>query len=103
MTAPRILARDVLRTAAAEFGVKVEDLTGPSRTHVLNRRRGLACRAIRRLCPHASYPAIGAMMGARHHTTLIKNDQKLDRALAREPALIAAYDRLVERLTGAAS
>lgn len=103
MTARRILARDVLRLAAAEFGVGVADLTGPSRTHVLNRRRGLACRAIRRLCPHTSYPAIARIMGDRHHTTLVKNEQKLDRALVREPALIEAYDRLVERLTGAAS
>lgn len=103
MTSRRILARDVLRTAAAEFGVKVEDLTGPSRMHVLNRRRGLACRAIRTLCPHASYPAIARIMGGRHHATLIKNEQGLDRALAREPALIPAYDRLVERLTEAAS
>ncbi len=94
----RILARDVIDAAAAEFGVSVEALTGPETLHPISRRRALTSRAIRTLCPHVSYPAIGAMLGGRHHTTILKNVQHLDRALSREPALIDAYARLILRM-----
>lgn len=102
MTAPRLLAREVLRSAAMAFDVPVETLTGDRLDFGATRPRALACRAIRTLCPHASFPAIGRMLGGRHHTTIIAIVAATDRVLARKPALAATYDRLIAGLTAPA-
>ena len=95
----RVLASEVLRSAVVVFGLPMEDLTGRRRDFKASRPRNLACRAIRTLCPHVSYPEIGRMLGGRDHTTIVKNVAKTDQVLSADPKLAAAYDRLLLRAT----
>lgn len=90
----RVLAREVVRTAAFVFNVPVKDILGRRRDHAIAHPRNLTCRAIRALCPHASYPEIGRLFG-RDHTTIVSNVAKTDAVLAGKPALAEAYDRLL--------
>lgn len=95
----RLLAREVLRSAAMAFDVPVETLIGRRRDAGAALPRALACRSIRALCPHASFPAIGRMLGGRDHSTIVKIVAGTDRVLAAKPVLAATYDRLIASLT----
>lgn len=93
----RVLARDVLRSAAVVFNVPLEELVGRRRDFATSRPRNLTCRAIRTLCPHVSYPEIGRMLGDRDHTTIVKNVARTEELLETVPALAEAYERLLGR------
>lgn len=95
----RLLARDVLRSAAVVFDVPLETLIGRRRDFAAARPRNLACRAIRTLCPHVSLPEIGRMLDGRDHTTIIKNLARTEDVLNADPVLAEAYDRLLLRAT----
>ena len=97
----RVFAREVVRTAAFVFNVPVKELVGRRRDHAVAHPRNLTCRAIRALCPHASYPEIGRLFG-RDHTTIVSNVAKTDALLAGKPALAEAYDRLLRHASAPA-
>lgn len=91
----RVMARDVLRSAASVFDVPPATLIGRSRDVSATRPRALACRAIRTLCPHVSYPAIGRMLDGRDHSTIVHNVGITDALLRGHPDLAARYRRLL--------
>lgn len=82
-----IYARDVLAYVANAAGVKVTDLTGPCRRRPFTHYRFIAVWAIRQLCQHMSYPAIGRMFGGRDHTTMIHADIRAGEEMAKRPDL----------------
>lgn len=73
----RILARDVAEYVAAEHALPYASLTGHCRRRHYARPRQIAMYAVRRLCPHMSYPAIGRMLGGRDHTTIMHGDRQI--------------------------
>ncbi|WP_283160234.1 helix-turn-helix domain-containing protein, partial [Pseudomonas syringae] len=82
-----IYARDVLTYVANAAGVKVTDLTGPCRRRPYTYYRFVAVWAIRQLCQHMSYPAIGRLMGGRDHTTVLHADRRAVEEMAKQPRL----------------
>lgn len=82
-----IYARDVLTYVANAAGVEVTDLTGPCRRRPYTYYRFVAVWAIRQLCQHMSYPAIGRMMGDRDHTTIIHAERRAEEEMAKRPDL----------------
>lgn len=60
-------AAGILAAVAAESGVSVEDIKGPSRLSVIVSARRIAARRLREA--GLSYPAIGRFLGGRHHTS----------------------------------
>lgn len=59
----------IIRATAAHYGIRVSDITGPSRSpnHVLPRY--VAIRVAREMTNH-TLAAIGAAFGGRHHSTI---------------------------------
>lgn len=82
-----IYARDVLTYVANAAGVKVTDLTGPCRRRPYTYYRFVAVWAIRQLCQHMSYPAIGRLMGGRDHTSIFHADHRAEEEMAKQPEL----------------
>ena len=73
-------AQSIIHEVALSMGLTSEDLTGSCRWARYAEGRHLAAWAIR----HAlglPYTAIGAVMGGRHHTTVMHSVQKVDARL----------------------
>ena len=60
--------RAILREVAEKHGVRTDDLTGPRRSKGISHPRQEAMYRMRMETP-LSYPAIGARLGDRDHTT----------------------------------
>lgn len=78
----RIMARDVAEFVAKRHGLTFDDLYSQRRTRHYARARQIAMYAIRRLCPHMSYPGIGRLLGWRDHTTVIHGVRKIAELMA---------------------
>lgn len=79
MTQPvRITGGAVVEFVAMRYGVSPEALAGPRRANPLTRARQFAMYAMRLLCPHLSYPAIGRLLGGRDHTTILHGCRKVE-------------------------
>lgn len=98
----RILARDVAAFVAAKHGMTFEGLCAPRRVRHVARPRQIAMYAIRRLCPHMSYPTIARILHKKDHTTVMHGVRKVesliqtDYEVARVVADALAYFRPVE-------
>ncbi|MBB4799680.1 hypothetical protein HNP32_003440 [Brevundimonas bullata] len=67
----------------AEFVAKRHNMTfaqllSVRRNRDVVRPRQIAMYAIRELCPHMSFPAIGRMLGGRDHTTILHGVRKIE-------------------------
>lgn len=93
----RILAHDVIRFVARLYDLKVQDLAGPCVKLRYARPRQIAMHCIRRLCPHMSYPAIGALLGGRDHTTVLHGERKITDLMQLEDDIAAAVDAVMFR------
>ena len=97
----RVLASDVMEAAAQQFALSTDHLVSPARAAYVCMARNLACKVVRDLCPHASYPMIGALLGGRDHTTIIHAVRRADRLIQRDPGVAEAYHQLRARAGGA--
>jgi hypothetical protein len=61
----------VIREVAEQRGVHIRDILGPSRMRRFAWPRQEAMFEAYVQCPHASYPAIGRILGDRDHTTIL--------------------------------
>lgn len=77
----RVFARDIMAGVATKHGLKVMDLTGPSRTKIFVAARHEAMWSIRKNTP-LSFPQIGRMFGGRDHTTAIHGVKRHEERLA---------------------
>jgi chromosomal replication initiation ATPase DnaA len=77
----RITGRAVADFVGRHYGVTFDELAGPRRTLPLARARQFAMYAMRELCPHMSYPAIGRLLGGRDHTTILHGCRKVERLI----------------------
>ena len=62
--------RDIVRQVCAKHGLHIDDLTGPRRSKKVSYPRQEAMYRMRMETP-LSYPAIGARLGDRDHTTVM--------------------------------
>lgn len=60
----------IIRGVAGAYGTTPRALRGPDKSQVIARVRFVAAYLLRRLTP-LSYPKIGAVLGGRHHTSVI--------------------------------
>jgi chromosomal replication initiator protein len=73
--------RQAIRRAAKLYGLRVADITGPSRRAVVVRARDLAAWLARDV-GGLSYPELGHVFGGRHHTTMmvaVKRGRQMER------------------------
>lgn len=88
---PRL--RAICKEVASLFGVRLNDLTGPSRRQGVVRARGVAiylCRQLTRM----SLDAIGAEFGGRDHTTVMHACRKTEELLSIDGALRDAIEKM---------
>ena len=84
----------IIAAVAAAFGIAPEQLLGSSRTrHVVDARQVAmyVLREVRGL----SYPATGAALGGRDHTTVMHGIERVRARMAEQPALRRGVERLV--------
>ena len=88
------VAEETITAVAAAFGIAPEKLLGPSRTrHVVDARQ--VAMYVLREGRDLSYPAIGAALGGRDHTTVKHAVEQVRARMAERPALRRGVDRLV--------
>lgn len=88
----------IQRATAAEFGVTVADLRGPSQCRAISRPRHVAmwlCRDLRGL----SFARIGTAFG-RDKTTVHQACVRFAESVAADPDLASVRDRIIQRLAG---
>ncbi|MDE2595978.1 MAG: hypothetical protein KGL44_03775 [Sphingomonadales bacterium] len=85
--------------AARHFDVTEAGLRGPGRTERITRARALVVWALRSLGNQLSYPAIGRLLGERHHSTIINLHQKAISLRLRDPVFAAQCREVVDLLT----
>jgi len=86
-----------LRVVAEFYRVSEADLTGRSRVSRVSEPRQVAMFLMRDAC-QASYPAIGAELGGRDHTTILHGCDKIARLFERDAQLRRNILQLRERL-----
>lgn len=92
----------IIRAAARLHDVPAAAVVGPSRGRTVTAARSLAMYLARRLTAR-SYHAIGAACGGRDHTTVLHGVRVCTARLARDQALAADVERVVEELGAAGS
>lgn len=104
--ARRVIARDVAEYVAAQYGLTFADLCSERRTRAYARPRQLAMYAIKAMCSHMSYPAIGRLLGGRDHTTILSGVRKITALLQSDPDLAdnaaKVFDRFADQVEAAA-
>lgn len=93
---PPTLAR-VIETVAAFYKLDVEELTGRSRAARVSEPRQVAMYLMREES-EASYPAIGAELGGRDHTTILHGCDKISRLLEQDAKLRRDVAQMREHL-----
>jgi len=94
----RALNASIILTAAAdEYGLLVEDLTGPSRKQPLALTRQIAMYLCRDLTD-LSLPKIGAAFGGRDHTTVIHAVEKIKKLIQSDKQVFDDVTRLTQKL-----
>jgi len=91
----------VIRKTARHFGLKVDDLTGPSRRQTTVLARNLAIYLIRNLTG-LSYLQIGQLFGHRDHTTILHAYRRIDDQ-RHEPTLQKTLDAIQNKLSPSSS
>ncbi|MGH9165941.1 MAG: helix-turn-helix domain-containing protein [Acidimicrobiales bacterium] len=89
-----LVTDQIIAAVAAAFGIAPEQLLATGRTrHVVDARQVAmyVLREVRGL----SYPAIGAAVGGRDHTTVMHGVERVRARMAEQPALRRGVERLV--------
>lgn len=92
--------RRVIGAAARLHGLTNADLIGPSRRRRVAHARGMAMYLARTLTAK-SLQAIGRAFGGRDHTTVLHGIRVTEERRARDPAVAAEIERLVDALVRA--
>ncbi len=87
----------ILDVTAQEYGLTVDDLTGPSRKQPLALSRQIAMYLCRDLTD-LSLPKIGAAFGGRDHTTVIHAVEKVKKLIQSDKTVFDDVTRLTQRL-----
>lgn len=102
----RVIAREVAEYVAAQYGLTFADLCSARRTRAYARPRQLAMYAIKAMCGHMSYPAIGRLLGGRDHTTIMFGVRSIAALIQTDPdlAVVAAkvFDHFDDQVGAAA-
>lgn len=91
---PYVRLNDILRAVAFETGLRADDIRGPRRFRLLFRARAAVCWLARRLTGQ-SLPRIAALLGDRHHTSVLNAIARAEALRASDPAFRRMTDRLV--------
>jgi chromosomal replication initiator protein len=89
-----------LKVVAAHYGLDPADLVGRSRTARISEPRQVAMFLMREECG-ASYPAIGAELGGRDHTTILHGCEKIGRLMEQDAKLRRDIMQMKEHLYAA--
>jgi hypothetical protein len=91
---PRV--SDIQRAVAEHFGVPLDDMLSPDRTHVTAHPRHVAMYLARELTAK-SFPQIGRRFG-RGHATVLHAVIRIEGQIARDAELAASVDRIRDLL-----
>jgi chromosomal replication initiator protein len=94
----RCTLEEVIDAAAAEFGVRPEDLIARDRRPSVANARQVAMFVARELTGQ-SLPEIGRGFGGRNHSTVLHAIRKVGDDLDRDPATVETVDKLRGELT----
>jgi chromosomal replication initiator protein len=86
-----------LSIVADYYHLQAKDLEGRSRAARVSEPRQVAMYLMRQVC-EASYPAIGAELGGRDHSTVLHGCEKISRLIERDPQLRRDVMQLTEHL-----
>lgn len=97
VTAPPVGVSAVIGWTSFEMGLPVSDIVGISREkHLVRARAAIAWLA--NIGLGRSLPRIGALLGNRHHTTILSLVRKAEGLRGRDPAFALLTNRLLERI-----
>ncbi len=85
----------VIKAASIVYKIRVEDLIGQRRDRMLVEARQAAMYVARR-DTRASLPEIARRLGDRDHTTVLHGYRKVAAAIARDPEVQQAMDRIAD-------
>ncbi|MNE52051.1 Chromosomal replication initiator protein DnaA [compost metagenome] len=91
----RITARAVADLVAERHGMTFERFCAPCTRRDQVRPRQIAMYAIRQLCPHMSFPAIGRLLGGRDHTTVLHGVKKIEALMRTDDRIARVVDEVV--------
>ena len=89
----------ILRAVASYYSLDRDELVGPRRSVRVVEPRQVAMYLIREET-EASYPAIGALIGGRDHTTVLHGYEKIRRLAEQDPKLSRDILQLRQRIYG---
>ncbi len=87
----------ILKAVAQEFGLTINDLTGPRRTRRIAVPRQIAMYLMRDL-GQLSFPQIGEFLGGRDHTTVMHGVTKVEKQLLADPTIQEKLEHIRTRL-----
>lgn len=90
----RVRVADVIQDVAFNMGLRRADITGSRRWPHLFRARAAICWLAREATP-ASLPQIGAMLGGRDHSSIIRACRRAADMRDRDPAFAALTNGLL--------
>lgn len=91
----RTPGREVIAYVANHFDLTVAELTGERRTRHVARPRQVAMYAMRHVCEHLSYPAIGGLLGGRDHTTVLHGVRKIGKLIETDDDIARAVSTVL--------
>ncbi len=99
---PEITASAIMLETAKFYSIKIEDLTGQSRSRTLVTARQVAMYLCRELTD-LSLPKIGELFGGRDHTTVMHAERKIRQLMAERRSLYNSVMDLTARIRASAA
>ena len=90
----------ILQVVAAQYGLTVEEITGPKRLRPLVNARHIAMYLMRDLLPDYSYPMIARIFEGRNHTTVISGVEKIKSLMTQNGDVFNQVTALRQKLQG---
>lgn len=88
--APDLRVSTILAFAADAYGVTITELIARDRQGVYRDARALAAWALSRQNLGLSFPAIGRVLGGRHHTTILSSVRRAENLIQHSPVFAGA-------------
>lgn len=88
--------KEILKTVAHYYGIKVQDLKSKSNAKIYAFPRQV-CMWILKKITDLSYPEIGKLFGNKHHTTVIYSVEKIEEMREKSIELKKSLDELLEQ------
>ena len=87
---------EIISAVAAVFAIEPADIIGRQRTKSIAEARMLVCLLARR-CTRLSFPEVGVVLGARHHTTVMSLADSAERQCRKDQWFAVTAAELLER------